>query len=80
MASTPELDALTAQVSANTAVVDSAVVLINGIADRINAVKTDPAALTALVSSLKSEDDVLAAAVAANTPAAPAPVAGGARR
>ncbi len=66
-----ELDDLTAQVAANKTVIDSALVLINGIADRIKAAGTDPAALKALTDSLKSEDDALAAAVTANTPPAP---------
>lgn len=69
MAST-ELDSLTAQVTANNAVVESAIVLINGIADRILAAGVDRTKLTELANSLKSEDDTLAAAIAANTPAA----------
>lgn len=68
------LDDLTSQVAANKTVVDSALALIAGIADRIAAAGTDPAKLAALTSDLKSEDDALAEAVAANTPApAPAP-------
>lgn len=67
-----ELDDITAQVAANKVVIDSAVVLINGIADRITAAGVDPAKLAALTASLKSEDDALAAAVTANTPAAKA--------
>jgi hypothetical protein len=66
-----ELDSLTAQVKANTDVEASALALINGIAARITAAGTDPAALAALTASLKSSDDDLAAAVLANTPAAP---------
>ncbi len=69
-----ELDDLTAQVAANKTVIDSALVLINGIADRIKAAGTDPAALKALTDNLKAEDDALAAAVTANTPPVP-PVA-----
>ena len=65
------LDDLTAQVAANKTVIDSALALINGIAARITAAGTDPAALAALTTSLKSEDDALAAAVAANTPPTP---------
>lgn len=64
------LDDLTAQVAANRTVIDSALALINGIAARITAAGTDPAKLSALTSDLKSEDDALAAAVTANTPAA----------
>lgn len=63
-----ELDNLTAQVKANSDLLDSATTLINGIADRITAAGTDPAKLTALTSELKAKDDILAAAVTANTP------------
>lgn len=63
-----EMDDLKAQVQANNDLEASAVVLINGIADRIKAAGTDPAALKALTDSLKTSDDALAAAVAANTP------------
>lgn len=66
------LDALTAQVTANTTVVESALTLINGFSVALAAAGTDPAKLADLATQLKSEDDKLAAAVAANTPAAPA--------
>lgn len=66
-----ELDALTAQVKANSSLLDSATTLINGIAARITAAGTDPVALKALTDELKAKDDALAAAIAANTPAAP---------
>jgi hypothetical protein len=65
-----ELDDLKAQVEANRTVSQSALTLINGIAARIAAAGTDPAALKSLTDSLKSDDDALAAAVTANTPAA----------
>ena len=65
-----ELDALTVQVKANSDLLDSATTLINGIAARITAAGTDPAALKALTDELKAKDDTLAAAVTANTPAA----------
>lgn len=55
---------------ANEDVEASAVLLINGIAARIAAAGVDPAKLSALTASLKTETDTLAAAVAANTPAA----------
>jgi len=64
-----EMDALTAQVEATHGAVESAITLINGIAARIAAAGTDPAALSALTSDLKAETDALAEAVAANTPA-----------
>jgi len=65
-----ELDSLAAQVAANRTVAQSALTLINGIADRIAAAGGDPAKLAELTASLKSDDDALAAAVTANTPAA----------
>lgn len=65
-----ELDNLTAQVTANSTLLDSATTLINGIADRITAAGVDPTKLAALSAELKSKDDALAAAVVANTPAA----------
>jgi hypothetical protein len=67
-----EFTALQAQVAANTSAVQSAITLINGIADRIAAAGTDPTALASLTSELRAQDDALASAVTANT-AAPAP-------
>jgi hypothetical protein len=66
-----EMDNLTAQVKANSDLLDSATALINGIADRITAAGVDPVKLQALTTELKAKDDVLAAAVVANTPATP---------
>lgn len=68
-----EMDALVAQVHANSDLLDSAVALINGIADRIAAAGVDPAALTALTDELRAKDTSLADAVTANTPPAPTP-------
>jgi hypothetical protein len=65
-----ELKALEDQVKANTDVEESALALINGIADRIAAAAADPAKLQALSNELKASSDKLAAAVTANTPAA----------
>lgn len=68
---------LTAQVAANTSVIASALVLINGFSARLAAAGTDPVALAALQAELVSSDTALAEAVAANTveapPAAPDP-------
>lgn len=69
----PELQKLTDKVAANNVVVESALTLIQGLADQIAALKNDPVALQALADSLDAEDTKLAAAVAANTPATPAP-------
>lgn len=66
------LQALTDEVAANTAIEKSAITLIQGLATQIEESKDDPAALDALVVSLRANDADLAAAVAANTPAAPA--------
>jgi hypothetical protein len=70
------LDDLTAQVAANTTAISSALALIKGFSAQLAAAGTDPAKLAALQASLKASDDALAAAVAANLPAGPAPVGG----
>lgn len=66
-----ELDDLTAQVQRNGDVEASAVTLIQGIAQQLKDAQNDPAAVAALAASLGAQADALAAAVAANTPAAP---------
>ena len=66
-----DLTALTAQVAANTTVIGSALALINGFAAQLAAAGTDPAKLADLQNQLKTQDDALAAAVAANIPTAP---------
>lgn len=68
-----QLDDLTAQVQATTELETSAITLIQGLADQIAASKDDPAKIQALSDSLKSGASALAAAISANTPAAPAP-------
>ena len=68
-----QIGTLKQQVASNHDAIESAIVLINGIADRIKAAGVDQEQLDALVADLKNEDDNLAAAVAANTPAAPTP-------
>ena len=75
-----QISALTAQVKANTDVENSALVLIQGFSARLDAAVAaaqaagaTPAqlqALTDLGTAIKSSDDALSAAVAANTPAA----------
>jgi hypothetical protein len=67
-----ELDALTAQVTENTNVENSAVQLIQNIAAQLAAAGTDPAKLTALSATLKTSSDALAASITANTPIVPA--------
>jgi hypothetical protein len=63
-----QLQDLQAAVQAEDTVIQSAVTLINGIADRIAAAGTDPAALQALTDDINMQAQALAAAVTANTP------------
>jgi hypothetical protein len=63
------LDTLTAQVKANTDVEASAVLLIQGLAAKLEALKTDPVAIQALADELKTSAGTLADAEVANTPA-----------
>ncbi len=65
-----DLTALQAEVERNTTVENSALALIQGLAAQITAAGTDPVKLKAITDQLTSNDDALAAAVAANTPAA----------
>jgi len=67
-----ELDNLTAQVKANTDAEQSAIVLLGQLSDLIKAAGTDPVALAALTAELDASKTALAAAIVANTPAAPA--------
>lgn len=64
-----ELDNLTAEVERSKTVDDSITALLNGIAAQLAAIKNDPAKIQALSDSLKSNNDEIAAAVTANTPA-----------
>jgi len=67
-----DLKALTAQVTANTDAEASAITLIQGLAAQIAAASGDQAAVDALAAQLKTSATALAAAIVANTPAAPA--------
>ncbi len=60
------LQALQQQVASSDQVMQSAVTLIQGLADQIKAAGTDPAALQALTTALQQNADALASAVAAN--------------
>jgi hypothetical protein len=79
-----EIDDLVAQVKASDDAVDSATLLVNGVAARIDAAvaaaaslsPADKAKLVALSADLKAHADPLAAAVVANTPAASGAAAG----
>lgn len=65
------LQTLQEQVAANNVLIESAVTLIQGLAAQILALKDNPAALQELAESLQAQDAILAAAIAANTPAEP---------
>lgn len=65
-----ELDALTAQVTANTSAEASAITLLQNLHDLLVGAGTDPAKLAALADTLKTSGDALAAAIVANTPSA----------
>lgn len=55
-------------VTAEDTVIDSALVLIKGLADQVAALQPNQAAIDALAADIKSKSDSLAAGVAANTP------------
>ncbi len=61
-----ELDDLTTEVNDTDGVIQSAIVLIEGLAAKIAAAGTDPIALKALTASLNSNKTALANAIAAN--------------
>ena len=69
------LDNLTAEVARQSTVDGSVVALLNGLVAQLTKLAgqpvVDPAALQALVDAVKANDDTLAAAVTANTPAGP---------
>ena len=63
------LEDLTTKVSDTKTVIDSAIVLIQGIKAALDAAGSNPVALKALSDSLATSDAALAAAIVANTPA-----------
>lgn len=62
-----ELDDLTEEVTETNGIMQSATVLIQGIAERISAAGTDPAKLQALTQELSANSDALAQAVQADS-------------
>lgn len=68
-----QLDDLTAKVAANGTVIGSAVTLLQGLKAQLDAAGTDPVKLKALSDQIGTQDDQLAAAIAANTPGATPP-------
>ncbi len=69
-----ELDRLTTEVGETGTVVDSAIALIQGLAEQIRQLATDPVALGKLADDLDAKTNALAAAVEANTTPTPPPV------
>jgi hypothetical protein len=65
-----ELDDLKAAVAENSALDDSIIQLVNGLAAQIEALKDDPAALAALAVEVRAKSALIAAAIQANTPQA----------
>lgn len=64
------LDDLTREVAETTTVVESAIVLIQGLRDQLAAAGTDPTKLAELAATLDAQQTALAAAIAAGTVAA----------
>lgn len=67
------IDDVLAGVATNTDAIESAITLLGNLKALLDAAGTDPVKLQAIKDTLASEDAKLAAAVAANTPAAPNP-------
>jgi hypothetical protein len=65
-----DLTALEAEVTRNESVDGSASTLLKTLFDEVEAAKSDPAAVQAIVDRVRASNDSLSAAVAANTPAA----------
>ena len=63
-----QLDELAVAVAAMTTTTESAITLINGLADQIEDLKDDPAQLQALADTLRADTTKLSDAVVANTP------------
>ncbi len=63
------LDDLTAAVAAEDTVIDSAITLLKGLKDALDAAGTDPVALAALSADIAAKTTQLSDAVTANTPA-----------
>jgi peptidoglycan hydrolase CwlO-like protein len=68
-----DFTALHDEVEANGDAVDSAVTLLNSLSAQLVDAADDPAEVQAIAAALAEQSDALAAAVTANTPAAPEP-------
>ena len=70
---TKQLDDLAAAVARDAEVNQSAITLLQGLKAKLEEAGTDPVKLQTLIDALGTQQDALAAAVVANTPAAPTP-------
>lgn len=66
-----DLTDIKAAIEENTSVDQSAIALLEDLADRLDAAQDDPAAIADLAASIRTSSADLAAAVAANTPSGP---------
>lgn len=66
-----QLDNLTAEVTETRTIIDSAILLIQGLAARLEEIADDPAAIQALADELNVKSEALAAAIAAVPPVTP---------
>lgn len=67
-----DLSTIQAAVEADTTVDQSAITLLNSLAEQLRNAANDPAEVQAIADQLNQNSSALAAAVSANTPAAPA--------
>lgn len=67
-----DLTGLQQAVANETTIEQSAIVLLNGLSEQLKNAGTDPVALKALQDQIDASSAALAAAITANTPAAPA--------
>lgn len=63
------IEQLRGEIERNSSVDNSAITLLQTLADKIEQLQNSPTELQALVESLRAQSDTLAAAVVANTPA-----------
>jgi hypothetical protein len=68
-----EMDALVVAVNENTSLDDSVIALLNGLSAQILDAAGDKTKATALAAEVQAKSAAVAAAIAANTPAAPPP-------
>jgi ABC-type transporter Mla subunit MlaD len=65
------INALLAKVSEQGTVIESTIALLAGLSSQLQAAADDPAQIQEIIDQVAAQSDALAAAVAANTPAAP---------